>query len=175
MLHIGKLLKQGFTVSKLKSSLYLSHKWPQQCSVCLSEAFKFARLVPPCDIRDDIRFGSSCISVICMYVRILVSNKMSCLAESANPIRSPDFKWGSCCYIISFLYTVLWIVVCPFVIFRFTFVLSVFWSTATNYTCGIFKLFSIEHVMVSVQENKQRFNMNILCYNTIYGLCDITM
>ena len=73
------------------------------------------------------------------------------------------------------MYTVLWIVVCPFVIFRFTFVLSVFWFTATNYTFGIFKLFSIEHVMVSVQENKQNFNMNILCYNTIYRLCDITM
>jgi len=31
--------------------------------------------------------------------------------------------------------------------------------------------------MFSIQENKQRFNMKILCYNTIYGLWefDITM
>ena len=43
-------------------------------------------------LKIDIRFGSCCISVICMYVRILVSNKMSCLAESANPIRSRIFS-----------------------------------------------------------------------------------
>jgi hypothetical protein len=75
MLHIGKLLKQGFTVSKLKSSLYLSHKWPQQCSVCLSEAFKFARLVPSCDVRYDFHLRSIfdyvhvvLVSFACMYV-----------------------------------------------------------------------------------------------------------
>jgi hypothetical protein len=50
LLQIGKLLKQGFPVAKLNSSLYLSHKWPQQCSVCRSGAFKFARLVSCCDV-----------------------------------------------------------------------------------------------------------------------------
>ena len=33
----------------------------------------------------DVRFGSCCISVICIYLRILMSNTSSCLAESANP------------------------------------------------------------------------------------------
>ena len=39
---------------------------------------------------------------------------------------TPAFKWGSCWMIISFLYNVLWIVICPFVIFHFTFVMSSF-------------------------------------------------
>jgi len=53
LLLICKLLNQGSPVAKLKSSLYLSHKWPQQCYVCRSGEFKFARLVPCCDVRYD--------------------------------------------------------------------------------------------------------------------------
>jgi hypothetical protein len=73
---------------------------------------------------------------------------------------TPAFKWGSCWMIISFLYNVLWIVICPFVIFHFTFVLSVLWFTASDYPYGIIKLFSLKHVMFSVEENRQRFNIN---------------
>jgi len=50
LLLIGKLLTQGSPVAKLNSSLYV---WPQQCYVCRSGAFKFARLVPCCDVRYD--------------------------------------------------------------------------------------------------------------------------
>ena len=74
--------------------------------------------------------------------------------------RTPSFKWGSCWMIVSFLYNVLWIVIRPFVIFRFSFVLSVLWFTASDYPYGIIKLFSLKHVMFSVEENKQRFNIN---------------
>jgi hypothetical protein len=74
--------------------------------------------------------------------------------------------------IISFLYNVLWIVICPFVIFHFTFVLSVLWFTASDYPYGIIKLFSLKHVMFSVEENKQRVNINnnILLYYFLYDL-----
>jgi hypothetical protein len=58
LLQIGKLLKQGFPVAKLNSSLYLSHKWPQQCSVCRSGAFKFARLVSCYDVLYDFHVKS---------------------------------------------------------------------------------------------------------------------
>ena len=58
LLQIGKLLKQGFPVAKLNSSLYLSHKWSQQCSVLRSGAFKFARLVPCCDVFYDFHVKS---------------------------------------------------------------------------------------------------------------------
>jgi hypothetical protein len=51
MLLISKLLKKRFPVASLKSSLHLSHKWPQQCSVCRSGTFKFSRLFPCCDVR----------------------------------------------------------------------------------------------------------------------------
>ena len=58
LLLIGKLLKQGSLVAKLMSSLYLCHTWSQQCSVCRSGAFKFARLVPCCDVRYDFHVKS---------------------------------------------------------------------------------------------------------------------
>jgi hypothetical protein len=51
MLLISKLLKKGLPVALLKSSLHLCHKWPQQCSVCRSGAFKCSRLFLCCDVR----------------------------------------------------------------------------------------------------------------------------
>jgi hypothetical protein len=38
--------------------------------------------------------------------------------------------------------------------------------TASDYHFGIFKLFSLKHVIFSIQENKQRFNIknNMLYY-----------
>jgi hypothetical protein len=125
----------------------------------------------------DVRFGSCCISVICIYLRILMSNTSSCLAESASPSGLRLFSGFMLLDHYLSVYCFIDCCFCPFVIFRFTFVLSVLWFTSANYTCGIFKLFSLDHAMFSIQENKQRFNMKLLCYTTIYGLLefDITM
>ena len=166
MLLISKLLKKGFPVASLKSSLHLSHKWPQQCSVCRSEAFKFSRLFPCCDVRHYFHEKSMFDSGHVLFIAFIFISDTGVQRDLmwcriCQPFRStPAFKWGSCWMIISFLYNVLWIVICPFVIFRFTFVLSVLWFTASDYPYGIIKLFSLKHVMFSVEENKQRFNIN---------------
>jgi hypothetical protein len=56
-----------------------------------------------------------------------------------------------------------------FVIFRLTFVLHVILLfTASDYHFGIFKLFSLNHVIFSIQENKQRFNITKRGINMIY-------
>jgi hypothetical protein len=60
-----------------------------------------------------------------------------------------------------FSFPIFWLwwlsVVCPFVIFRLTFVLYVILLfTYSDYHFGIFKLFSLKHVIFSIQENKQR-------------------
>ena len=54
---------------------------------------------------------------------------------------TPGFKLASRCSIFSFLCSILWIVVCPFVLFRLVIVLSVFRFTDSDYPFGIFKLF----------------------------------
>jgi len=50
-------------------------------------------------------------------------------AGTANPSGAHEFtlgfQWGSCCSIFSFLCSVLYIVVCPFVLFVLAIVLSV--------------------------------------------------
>ena len=77
--------------------------------------------------------GSCCIYVICIYLRILVSNtisisddkcrltvtrRMSHGAGTANPSVAPEinpgFQWDQCCSISSFLCNALQIAVCPF-------------------------------------------------------------
>jgi len=59
------------------------------------------------------------------------------------PVFIPGFQWGSCCSILSFLCNVLYIVVCPFVLFLLAIVLSVLRFTDSNYSFGIFKLFVV--------------------------------
>jgi hypothetical protein len=55
-----------------------------------------------------------------------------------------------------------------------TFVLYVLWFTASDYPFVIFKqLFLLKHAMFSIQENKQRFNIKIICYNTMQVLWEI--
>jgi hypothetical protein len=166
MLLTSKLLKKGFHVASLKSSLHLCHKWPQQCSVCRSGAIKFSRLFPCYDVaiismnnRISIRVMFYLLHLYLFSDTAVQRDLMWC--RICQPFRrTPSFKWGSCWMIVSFLYNVLWIVIRPFVIFRFSFVLSVLWFTASDYPYGIIKLFSLKHVMFSVEENKQRFNIN---------------
>ena len=50
--------------------------------------------------------------------------------------------WGSCCLIFSFLCSVLYFIVCPFVVFLVAIVLSVLRFMASDYPFGIFKFFS---------------------------------
>ena len=136
-------------MSKLKSSLHLSHKWPQQCSVCRSGAFNFSRLFPCCDVRH--YFHESSIRVMFYLLHLYLFSDTGVQRDLmwcriCQTFQSTSaFKWGSCWMIISFLYNVLWIVICPFVIFHFTFVLSVLWFTASDYPYGIIKLFSLKH------------------------------
>jgi hypothetical protein len=164
MLLISKLLKKRFPVASLKSSLHLSPKWPQQCSVCRSGAFKFSRLFPCCDVRHYFHESSIRVMFYLLHLYLFsdtgVQRDLMWCRICQTFQSSPAFKWGSCWMIISFLYNVLWIVICPFVIFHFTFVLFVLWFTASDYPYGIIKLFSLKHVMFSVEENKQRFNIN---------------
>ena len=145
MLLISKLLKKRFPVASLKSSLHLSHKWPQQCSVCRSGAFKFSRLFPCCDVRHYFHEKSMFDSGHVLFIAFIFIFAYWCptrfdVVQDLPTFRStPAFKWGSCWMIISFLYNVLWIVICPFVIFHFTFVLSVLWFTVSDYPYGIIK------------------------------------
>ena len=53
---------------------------------------------------------------------------------SGVPEFTPGFQWSSCCSILSFLCSVLKIIVCPFALFLFTIVLSVLLRfTASDY------------------------------------------
>ena len=154
MLLISKLLKKRFPVASLKSSLHLSHKWPQQCSVCRSGAFKFSRLFPCCDVRHYFHESSIRVMFYLLHLYLFsdtgVQRDLMWCRICQTFQSTPAFNWGSCWMIISFLYNVLWIVICPFVIFHFTFVLSVLWFTASDYPYDIIKLFSLKHVMFSV-------------------------
>ena len=72
----------------------------------------------------------------------------------------PGFWWGSCHSIFSFMCSVLQIVVCPFVLFRLTIVLSVLRFTDFDYLFGIFKLFLYQKLSIYYQvyhENKNDF------------------
>ena len=120
LLLIAELQKQGFPVAKLKLSLYLYHKWPHQCSVWCSETFKFARLVLSWDVRYDFHVKSMFDSghfYLCHFYLFSYTGVqhdfMWCMI--CWPFRNtPALYWGSCCSIISFLYNVLWVIVCPF-------------------------------------------------------------
>ena len=120
LLLIAELLKQGFPVAKLKSSLYLYHKWPHQCSVWCSETFKFARLVPSWDVRYDFHVKSMFDSGHVLFMSFLFIFAYWCptrfhvVHDLLTPPEHPCFVVGSCCSIISFLYNVLWVIVCPF-------------------------------------------------------------
>ena len=160
LLQIGKLLKQGFPVAKLNSSLYLSHKWPQQCSVFRSGAFKFARLVPCCGVLYDFHVKSMFDSGHVFFMSFVFIFAYWCptqfhvMQDTLSEHRG--FLVGSCISFIGFLYNVLWIVVFPFVIFRLPCVLYVLlWFTASYYPFGIFKLFPLKHVMFSVTKIKK--------------------
>jgi len=152
LLLIGKLLKQRFHVAKLKSSLDLCHKWPQQCSVCRSESFKFARLLPVlwCLLRfrrkNDVRFGSCFNYYICIYFRILVSNTISCGAGSAKLSGAPLLFSGV---------HVAWSLVFCIMFYRSLFVL--FWFFALPLCCLSFDLRLLITTLVS--SNCSHLNM----------------
>ena len=108
----------------------------------------------------DVRCGCF-IYCIYIYFWILVSNEIWCGAGSANLSGAPLLLSGVqvewllvfCIMFYGSLFVLLWY-------FHFPFVLSVLWFTASDYPYGIIKLFSLKHVMFSVEENKQRFNIN---------------
>jgi hypothetical protein len=59
--------------------------------------------------------------------------------------------------------------------FCLTFMLYVLWFTASDYPLGIYNLFSLKHVMLSIQENKQSFYLlayqgNKMTYLNVYYL-----
>ena len=56
--------------------------------------------------------------------------------------------WDSCCLIFSFLCSVLYFIVCPFVVFLVVIVLSVLRFTASDYPFGIFKLLYAHHCIL---------------------------
>ena len=70
------------------------------------------------------------------------------------------FSWGSCYSILSFLCTILQIVVCPFVLFLFAILLCVFFIDIqdSNYPFGIFKLFLCCRIMIYISSS----NINVL-------------
>ena len=56
------------------------------------------------------------------------------------------FKWGPCCTIYSFLWSVLYIIIRPFVLVILAIPFSVLLRlTASNYPCGIIKRFLYPH------------------------------
>jgi len=100
----------------------------------------FAFSVPCCDVRYDFHVkrcsirldshmcfvGGSCfIYVIFIYLRILVSNTISIL-DYVRVV--PEHM------IFGFLSEVLWVVVCPFVLFLLVIVLSVLWFAASYFS-----------------------------------------
>jgi hypothetical protein len=131
--------------------------------VCRSGAFKFARLVPSCDVRYDFHVKLMCdsghvlfVSLVFMFVYWCPTRFMWC--SIGWPFRSTPVFCG--------VHVVLSLVFCImfygslFVLFLLPFVLYVLlWFTTSDYPFGIFKLFSLKHVMFSVQENKQHFNI----------------
>ena len=131
--------------------------------MCRSGAFKFARLVPSCDVRYDFHVKLMCdsghvlfVSLVFMFVYWCPTRFMWC--SIGWPFRSTPVFCG--------VHVVLSLVFCImfygslFVLFLLPFVLYVLlWFTTSDYPFGIFKLFSLKHVMFSVQENKQHFNI----------------
>jgi hypothetical protein len=113
----------------------------------------------------DVRFGSCFIYFICIYFRILVSITISCGAGSANLSGAPLLKSGvhvdwSLVFCIMFygsLFVMLWFL--PLFSLSFDLRLLITPLVSSNY----YHL----NVMFSVEENKQRFNIqnNILWYN----------
>jgi len=177
-------MKQWFPLANLNSSLYLSHKWPQQCSVCSSGAFKFARLIPCCDVRYDFHLKSMFDSGHVFFISFVFIFAYWCptrfhvVQDLLTLPGHPSFLVGFMLFFISFLYNALWIVVFPFVILRLSFVLYVLlWFTASYYPFVIFKLFPLKHAMFPIHENKQISNIknNMLWYYAMIGGCDITI
>ena len=100
------------TITWLNFTEYLCHKWPRICSVC--------------------RNHNSVLSLFLTY-HWFCSNRNTtgvlCGAGTAYPSTAPEFtpgfKWDLCCSIVSFLCTVLYIILCPFVLFLFSIVVYV--------------------------------------------------
>ena len=86
---------------------------------------------------------------------------------SGAPEFTPGFQWGSC-YSIQFYLYVLFIVVCPFVLFLLAIVLSVLLQyTVSDYPFGIFKLFFLQLVegcQYLIPEVELFFELELQCY-----------
>ena len=152
LLVIGILLKQGFLVDKLKSSQYTCNNWPQQFSVCWSEAFKFVRLVPCCDDCCDVHVQSifdlghvlfmSFVFIFAYWFTtrfhgvedLLTLPEHHCFFSGVHVVLSGYF-----------LYYVLLIAGCPFVMFGLPYVWYVhLWFTDSDYHFCIVKLYTLK-------------------------------
>jgi hypothetical protein len=108
---------------------YPYHKWPQICCIC--------------------RYHNSVLSSFVTVHRVCNTSNTTgatCGAETAYPSGAlgfiSGFKWGS---VFSFLHSVLYIIVCPFVIFLLAIVLFVLLRfMAFDYPFGLFKLFLVK-------------------------------
>jgi len=80
--------------------------------------------------------------VIIGYVFFYLAIKDEQWNRNCLPFRGTWATWDSCCSIFSFLLTILWTIVCPFVPFVLSIVLPVhWWFTAFDYPFGFFTLF----------------------------------
>ena len=137
------------------------------------------------------------ISRICnQSIEILkenLSNTDGChwLGRNCFPFLSTwDRHWFlvcSCCSIFSFLCSVLKIVVCPFVLFLLSIVLSVLRFTASDNPIGIFKLFLTRHRSrnydtrvywqtnndIPAEENGQSY-LSLIIMFSVYFFCNIS-
>jgi hypothetical protein len=108
---------------------YPYHKWPQICCIC--------------------RYHNSVLSSFVTVHRVCNTSNTTgatCGAETAYPSGAlgfiSGFKWGS---VFSFLHSVVYIIVCPFVIFLLAIVLFVLLRfMAFDYPFGLFKLFLVK-------------------------------
>ena len=109
---------------------YMYHRWPIMCSVCLSHK-------------------SVILSSSKTYQRVFNTSKMTaaiCSAEteypSGPPLSTLIFTRDSYCSFFSFLFNILCIIVCLFVLFPLAIALPVVIRfTASHYPFGISKLF----------------------------------
>ena len=85
--------------------------------------------------------------------------------SSGAPEFTPSFQWGSCCSIISFLFSVLQIVVCPFGLFLLAIALSILQFTTFNFSFGIFKLFL--PIVLYLITYKVKVKCFIACYHLL--------
>ena len=127
---------------------YLCHKLPWICSTCkhfpvLSSFMTYHRVCNQINATD-------------------VTNGAGTAYPSGAPGFTPGFQWGSCDSIFSFICMFCRIVVCPFVLFLLTIVLSVlFRYMNSDYPFSIFKLF--------LQERRYK----VLHYLTRHDNCNL--